>query len=189
MKKPYKHRQAGFTVVAMLLVIAVLVVVSVVASVVITQTNKQTDQKVAGQQQIKQPTPENNNSNLPTDTNSTSGHQTYLEISEWGVRIPLDVGVYDMQYKIQGADRAELVTTKLQGYGCDYGYGSFLVRNTNKDNLSAKYIKKIGNYYYGYVQSQSACAKSTGPNDPLNTEATNIFNAIGKSVENVEATN
>lgn len=86
-----------------------------------------------------------------------STNESYLTISQWGVKIPLDESISNIQYTIQAlesnASGAEIKAGPTDHYGMIYRVPDLSTRlsfGTLEESFNSEDIKQIGNYYYAF---------------------------------------
>ena len=168
-----RRKQAGFSVIEVLLVVLVVVVLAATGFVVYQrhQTNSAKDRAAANTTQTNTQ-PQNTTSTQPAQTTTQ-----YLTIKEWGVRAPYS-GSLKLIYTMSADSRtATFSSDELTALSTDCtGRGGFITRWASTDQVSegpadastptaASYFAQaapstyahIGNYYYTFAHDQAAC--------------------------------
>jgi len=168
-----RRKQAGFSVIEVLLVVLVVVVLAATGFVVYQrhQTNSAKDRAAANTTQTNTQ-PQNTTSTQPAQTTTQ-----YLTIKEWGVRAPYS-GSLKLIYTMSADSRtATFSSDELTALSTDCtGRGGSITRWASTDQVSegpadastptaASYFAQaapstyahIGNYYYTFAHDQAAC--------------------------------
>lgn len=197
--QPTKRDQSGFSIVEVLLVILVIAVLTV-TGLVVYQHHKSSSAKNSAATKQTQPTTQ------PKDTTTTQPAQTtttqYLDIKEWGVKLPLLNDIKDAYYVVPTgiSDDSDglpsgiiLGLTSLNNScgtvlpgntGFDNSLGEIVrALPTDKDPVSGKLYTQllpdgttIGSYYYGY--SSSIKSKTCAPQATLQSVDSDFATAV-----------
>lgn len=151
------NKQEGFGTFEGLLVIVIISLIGVISLYIMQLRTK--DAKT-------QTYSEAASSVKPISQGSSSGNN-YLEVKEWGVKIPLSVPINKATYKFATPTSLQLIsriTDDSEGV-CDTQANFYKVTEpltfAQDHNLSLEELKPIGSYvgevYYTFIGTQSAC--------------------------------
>jgi hypothetical protein len=205
MTKPtIKARKGGFSVVTVLVSVALLAGIAGTGWIVYQHNKTQATRAASGSSQ-----PTNSSA---TPASPTQPAITYLDISEWGLKLPLPESIKDVYYTMKGSNvgsdglpnTAWIGLTSLNAGGCDISstgpsatsspVGSIIrVSLTDQDPITGKLYTDqdpggvtIGDHYYVYISWKN---KKCAGQDKLNAIDASLAAAAKGLARAASATN
>lgn len=185
-----KNEQKGFTVVELLVVIAVLVVVGFVGYFIGTHhgSTKTSTLTSASTQSPTSSSSSPPSQSTPTHTQTQTSSNQYLTVSQLGIRLPLSSGIQDLVYSLQpgsSSDTLYFSTKSLDAASPSCtpsatstgAFGAVTVSSTPLS--SAQYGSLYANangYYIYWLHAQAPCVQPAANGTP-NQSALTMLNA------------
>ncbi len=173
------------------LISAAIVIVIAVGGVAAAVSHGSKDKKSVAQTQSVKPT-----NTVPRQINQTTSQPAatqWLNIPQWGVRIPLSSPISDLYYSMSSDGTMATFSTKnlADKYGCtaeNVGLSYSLVRFTSKssgeENVQPSF-KQIGNYWYSIGSAQASCLSEE--NQAANDAIGQVLEPLKNALLSVEA--
>ncbi len=188
--------QKGFSIVIVLLCILVVSFIGFAGYYVWNTQQDKKEKEVATVAGAQEQAPAVKEESQPTPTAQDA--QKYLEIKEWGVKIPLTQTISDAAYNFDSFNNSAGLYKVSYAQYCPSGYGGYIGRFKDAndplfardtvgpgtfDALVARSVK-INEYYYYYISPQSMCGDPNNLDgwDQKSQEMTQAFKSASASL-------
>ncbi len=180
----FRNNQSGFSHVVIILVVLVVGLIGAVGWLVYDKQNSK--ESTATDEAQTTTTYQKEDPNSPEYVNE----QKYLEITEWGVKIPLNTDLADAYYAYkQDGNTVYLSKEAYKGTGCAAdattlgAIGRFAVADKNSEEnapLVAGSLERKGYYYY-YAHPQASCSDDNA----INQQASGYMSQFKAAVDKI----